>query len=87
MSTSHNIYTNDVNSLELTEHSNKLDLDMYDDFDNGVSISDLTPIQVQDIAIRLLECASYSTEDDIEYFIDSIKLLAEKRSINLQLYI
>ena len=84
MSTSHVIYSDSDNALELTEHSTKLDIDMYIDGEEGVSINDLTPIQVQDIAIRLIECASYSTEDDIEYFIDTIKLLAEKRNINFQ---
>lgn len=81
MSTSHVIYSDSVNALELTEHSTKLDIDMYIDGEEGVSINDLTPLQVQDIAIRLIECASYSSEDDIEYFIDTIKLLAEKRNI------
>ena len=84
MSTSHIIYSDSDNALELTEHSTKLDIDMYIDGEEGVSINDLTPLQVQDIAIRLIECASYSTEDDIEYFIDTIKLLAEKRNINFQ---
>lgn len=87
MSTSHVIYTDGDNALELTEHSTKLDIDMYIEGEAGVSINDLTPLQVQDIAIRLIECASYSSEDDIEYFIDTIKLLAEKRNIILQLYI
>lgn len=87
MSTSHVIYSDSDNALELTEHSTKLDIDMYVDGEKGVSINDLTPLQVQDIAIRLIECASYSSEDDIEYFIDTIKLLAEKRNIHLQLYI
>ena len=84
MSTSHVIYSDSDNALELTEHSTKLDIDMYIDGEEGVSINDLTPLQVQDIAIRLIECASYSSEDDIEYFIDTIKLLAEKRNINFQ---
>ena len=87
MSTSHVIYANGDNSLELTEHSTKLDIDMYVDGEEEVSINDLTPLQVQDIAIRLLECASYSSEDETEYLIDTINLLAEKRKIKLELYI
>ena len=87
MSTTHIIFSNDTNSLELTEHSNNLDIDVYDECENGISINDLTPLQVQDIAIRLIECASNYSESSTEYFIDTINMLAEKRNIILQLYI
>ena len=82
MSTTYELYSNGDEALELTEHSTKLDIDMYINDEEGMSVIGLTPLQIQDIAIKLIECASYSSEDDIEYFIDTIKLLAEKRNIN-----
>ena len=87
MGTTYELYANNDDALELTERSTKLDLDMYIDSEQQVSIINLTPLQIQDIVVRLVEGASYSSEDSTEYFIDTIKLLAEKRNIHLQLYI
>ena len=87
MSTTYELYSNGDDVLEVTERSSKLNIEMNIDSDQGISINNLTPLQIQDIVIKLVECASYSSEDATEYFIDTIELLAEKRNINLQLYI
>ena len=68
MSTTYNVFTKGHSSLEVTEHSNLLDIDMTTNDGEYVGVEDLTAAELVNMALKLLQIASYYCDDEVGLF-------------------